>query len=117
MFLPPSIPTKDKPYYQRVLEETGGMPGQQGKGFTTVGKPKMTTKQYNSPIEIYGEEALDENVGDGSARSDLGAGLHDLARLATADHTGEDAVALVVGQELPSVVGDHVHDVVGRGIP
>ncbi len=28
---------KDKPYYQRVLEATGELPGQQNKGFTTVG--------------------------------------------------------------------------------
>ena len=59
-------PAKEKPYYQRHLEETGELPGQQGKGFTTVGKPKMATKQYNSPIEMYGEEALDEIMEQGT---------------------------------------------------
>jgi len=62
----PEGPTKEKPYYQRHLEETGELPGQQGKGFTTVGKPKMATKQYNSPIEMYGEEALDEIMEQGT---------------------------------------------------
>ena len=59
-------PTKEKPYYQRHLEETGELPGQQGKGFTTVGKPKMATKQYNSPLEMYGNEALDEIMEQGT---------------------------------------------------
>jgi len=62
----PMVSNRDKPYYQRKLEETGELPGQQNKGFTTVGKPKMTTKQYNSPIEIYGEEALDEIMEQGT---------------------------------------------------
>ncbi len=31
-----------------------------------VGKPKMTTKQYNSPIEIYGDEALEEIMEQGT---------------------------------------------------
>ncbi len=61
------IPTNaNKPYYQRVLEERGELPGQQNKGFTTVGKPRMTTKQYNSPIEIYGEDALEEIMEQGT---------------------------------------------------
>ena len=29
-------------------------------GFTTVGKPKMAQKQYNSPLDMYSEEVLDE---------------------------------------------------------
>ena len=36
------------------------------QGFTTVGKPKMTTKQYNSPLEIYGDEALEEIMEQGT---------------------------------------------------
>eukprot|EP00095_Tigriopus_kingsejongensis_P010683 maker-scaffold261_size233860-snap-gene-1.24 protein:Tk10683 transcript:maker-scaffold261_size233860-snap-gene-1.24-mRNA-1 annotation:"pdz and lim domain protein 3" len=60
------LPSKPKPYYQRHLEETGELPGQQNKGFTTVGKPKMTTKQYMSPLEMYGEEALEEILDQGT---------------------------------------------------
>ncbi len=30
------VSNADKPYYQRVLEATGELPGQQNKGFTTV---------------------------------------------------------------------------------
>ena len=66
LFILIQLPEKEKPYYQRHLEETGELPGQQGKGFTTVGKPKMATKQYNSPIEIYGEEALEEIMEQGT---------------------------------------------------
>jgi len=77
----PEVPMKDKPYYQRMLEERGELPGCQNKGFTTVkkilvgerpifgtqvGKPKMTTKQYNSPLEIYGDEALEEIMDQGT---------------------------------------------------
>jgi hypothetical protein len=36
------------------------MPGQKAKGFTTVGKPKMATKQYNSPMAMYSEEIIEE---------------------------------------------------------
>jgi len=64
--LQPMVPMKDKPYYQRMLEERGELPGLQHKGFTTVGKPKMTTKQYNSPLEIYGDEALEEIMDQGT---------------------------------------------------
>lgn len=60
------VSNANKPYYQRVLEESGALPGQKNKGFTTVGKPKMTTKQFNSPLEIYGEEALDEIMEQGT---------------------------------------------------
>lgn len=60
------LPKREKPYYQKQLEETGELPGQKGRGFTTVGKPKMATKQYNSPLKIYGEEALDEIMQQGT---------------------------------------------------
>ena len=36
------------------------MPGQKNKGFTTVGKAKMATKQYNSPLAMYSEDIIDE---------------------------------------------------------
>lgn len=42
------------------------MPGQNCKGFTTVGKPRMSTKQYNSPLEMYGDDALDEIMAQGT---------------------------------------------------
>lgn len=64
---PEEVPIpKNKPYYQKYLEETGELPGQHNKGFTTIGKPKMTTKQYMSPLEIYGEEALEEIMEQGT---------------------------------------------------
>ncbi|TRY77272.1 hypothetical protein TCAL_06948 [Tigriopus californicus] len=47
-------------------KETGELPGQHNKGFTTIGKPKMTTKQYMSPLEMYGEEALEEIMEQGT---------------------------------------------------
>ena len=43
-----------------MLERTGEMPGQKAKGFTTVGKPKMATKQYNSPMAMYSEDIIEE---------------------------------------------------------
>ena len=36
------------------------MPGQKAKGFTTVGKAKMATKQYNSPLAMYSEDIITE---------------------------------------------------------
>jgi hypothetical protein len=39
--------------------------------FTTVGKPGMACKQYNSPLEMYSEEALEEIMRDGTLKSDL----------------------------------------------
>ena len=44
----------------QVLERTGEMPGQKAKGFTTVGKAKMATKQYNSPLAMYSEDIITE---------------------------------------------------------
>ena len=46
--------------FMKVLERTGEMPGQKNKGFTTVGKAKMATKQYNSPLAMYSEDIIDE---------------------------------------------------------
>ena len=45
---------------------------EQGKGvrgatkFTTVGKPKMAQKQFNSPMAMYSDEALDEIMTEGT---------------------------------------------------
>src|ERR1700682_5553584 len=57
-----------------------------------------------------------EDVGDGCARGNLGADLHDLSGHATADDACHHTVALVEGQELATVVLDDVHDVVGLGL-
>jgi len=59
--------SKPKPYYQQVLERTGQLPGQGGRGFTTVGKAKMACKQYNSPLGMYSEEVVDEIMQQGTA--------------------------------------------------
>lgn len=53
-----------KPYWMKSLEDGQGV--RNAAGFTTVGKPKMTTKQYNSPLEMYSEEALDEIMREGT---------------------------------------------------
>ncbi len=37
-------------------------------GFTTVGRPGMACKQYNSPMEMYSEEALEEIMRDGTLK-------------------------------------------------
>lgn len=57
-------PNKDKPYWIRSIEEGNGL--KNSNGFTTVGKPKMCSKQYNSPLEIYSEEALEEIMKEGT---------------------------------------------------
>jgi len=59
--------SKPKPYYQQVLEKTGEMPGQKNKGFTTVGKAKMATKQYNSPMAMYSDDIIEEIMTQGTA--------------------------------------------------
>ena len=58
--------SKDKPYWIRAIEEGQGV--RNASGFTTVGKPKMTSKQYNSPLEIYSEEALEEIMNEGTLK-------------------------------------------------
>jgi hypothetical protein len=40
----------------------------QATGFTTVGKPKMAQKQYNSPMQMYSEEAIDEIMREGTLK-------------------------------------------------
>lgn len=40
----------------------------QQSGFTTVGRPGMACKQYNSPLDMYSEEALEEIMRDGTLK-------------------------------------------------
>merc|ERR1719167_476123 len=58
---------KPKSYSQEVLERTGRLPGQKEQGFTTVGKAKMATKQYNSPLAMYSEDIIEEIMTQGTA--------------------------------------------------
>ena len=43
-----------------------GKGARNAQGFTTVGKPKMAQKQYNSPLGMYSEEALEEIMRTGT---------------------------------------------------
>jgi len=56
-----------KSYSQMVLEKTGRLPGQKDQGFTTVGKAKMASKQYNSPMKMYSEDIIEEIMSQGTA--------------------------------------------------
>lgn len=56
-----------KSYSQMVLEKTGRLPGQKDQGFTTVGKAKMASKQYNSPMKMYSEDIIEEIMTQGTA--------------------------------------------------
>jgi len=58
---------KTKSYSQMVLEKTGRLPGQKDQGFTTVGKAKMASKQYNSPMKMYSEDIIEEIMTQGTA--------------------------------------------------
>ena len=58
------LTSRDKPYWIKSIEEGKGVSN--STGFTTVGKPKMGTKQYNSPLEMYSEEALEEIMKEGT---------------------------------------------------
>jgi len=58
---------KPKSYSQMVLEKTGRLPGQKDHGFTTVGKPKMASKQYNSPMKMYSDDIIEEIMTQGTA--------------------------------------------------
>ncbi|CAB4054153.1 LDB3 [Lepeophtheirus salmonis] len=55
---------KPRPYWIRSIESGQGV--RSSSGFTTVGKPKISAKQYNSPFEMYSEEALDEIMKEGT---------------------------------------------------
>lgn len=55
---------KEKPYWIRAIESGAGV--RNSTGFTTVGKPRIATKQYNSPMDMYSEEALEEMMNEGT---------------------------------------------------
>lgn len=61
------VDSKPKTYSQMILEKTGRLPGQKDHGFTTVGKPKMASKQYNSPMKMYSEDIIEEIMTQGTA--------------------------------------------------
>jgi len=61
------LETTTKSYSQMVLEKTGRLPGQKDQGFTTVGKAKMASKQYNSPMKMYSEDIIEEIMTQGTA--------------------------------------------------
>jgi len=58
------IPTKGMGYIEHAM--VTGIPGERDKDFTTVGKPKVTTNQYDNPIECYSEETLEEMTETGT---------------------------------------------------
>jgi len=60
----PGIPTKGPEYIEYAMKT--GIPGEKDKDFTTVGKPKVTTNQYDNPIECYSEETLEEMTETGT---------------------------------------------------
>ena len=68
---------KDRPYWIQSLEAGKGM--KNSIGFTTVGKPKMAQKQFNSPLEMYSEDALEEIMKEGTLGYE--DRLHNLADL------------------------------------
>jgi len=53
-----------KPYWVQALEQGKGARNQ--TGFTTVGKPKMAQKQYNSPMSMYSEDMIEEIMRQGT---------------------------------------------------
>jgi len=57
-------PTKGIGYIEHAM--VTGIPGERDKDFTTVGKPKVTTNQYDNPIECYSEETLEEMTESGT---------------------------------------------------
>jgi len=60
----PSIPSKGIGYIEHAMET--GIPGEKDKDFTTVGKPKVTTNQYDNPIHCYSNETLEEMTDGGT---------------------------------------------------
>ena len=61
------MPINKRAKYFQVLEKTGRLPGQKDQVFTTVGKPKMASKQYNSPMKMYSEDIIEEIMTQGTA--------------------------------------------------
>jgi len=60
----PSIPSKGIGYVEHAMKV--GIPGEKDKDFTTVGRPKVSTNQYDNPIECYSEETLEEMTNSGT---------------------------------------------------
>lgn len=58
------VDPKSKPYWIQAIEQ--GQGSNRSKGFTTCGKPRMAQKQYNSPLEMYSEEAIEEIMKEGT---------------------------------------------------
>ena len=48
----------------QALEQGKG--ARNAAGFTTVGKPKMAQKQYNSPMTMYSEDQIEEIMRQGT---------------------------------------------------
>ena len=53
-----------RPFWIQAIEQGKGVRG--ATKFTTVGKPKMAQKQYNSPMTMYSEDALEEIMSEGT---------------------------------------------------
>lgn len=65
----------NKPYWVQALEQGKG--ARNAAGFSTVGKPKMAQKQYNSPLTMYSEDMIEEIMRAGT----LGGKPVDMANL------------------------------------
>jgi len=61
----PGIPTKGIGYIEHAMQS--GIPGERDKDFTTVGKPRVSTNQYDNPMECYSEETIEEMTETGTS--------------------------------------------------
>jgi len=91
------IVSSEKPYWMQALE--AGKGARNAKGFTTVGKPKMAQKQYNSPLGMYSEDALEEIMRTGM----LGGKPVNLENLMNPegkefDHDQSEVLALIMAE-------------------
>jgi len=60
----PAIPAKGIGYIEHAMQV--GIPGEKDRDFTTVGKPKVTTNQYDNPINCYSDETLEDMTNTGT---------------------------------------------------
>jgi len=60
----PKVPVKGIGYIEHAMKV--GIPGEKDRDFTTVGRPKVTTNQYDNPINCYSEDTLDEMTNTGT---------------------------------------------------
>jgi len=58
------VPSKGIGYIEHAMQV--GIPGEKDRDFTTVGKPKVTTNQYDNPINCYSEETLEDMTNTGT---------------------------------------------------